>query len=81
MGLLDDVKKVAEDVEDKARGLVGEHGDKIEASIDRLAALAKDKAPAKQAEKIESGAAKAKDAVKKFGKTEPPAPPPDPSES
>jgi hypothetical protein len=67
MGLLDDVKKAAEQVEDKARGLVDEHGEKIEAGIDKLAALAKDKA-GKNADKIESGAAKAKEAVKKFGK-------------
>jgi MT0933-like antitoxin protein len=68
MGLLDDVKKVAGDVEDKARTLIDQNGDKIEAGIDKLANLAKGKAGPQYAEKIQTRAAKAKETVKKFGK-------------
>jgi hypothetical protein len=74
MGLLDDVKKVAGDVEDKARTLVDQNGDKIEAGIDKLANLARGKAGAQYADKIQSGAAKAKETVKKFGKPSDPGP-------
>jgi hypothetical protein len=66
--LLDDVKKVAGDVEDKARTLIDQNGEKIEAGIDKLANLAKNKAGPQYAEKIQSGAAKAKETVKKLGK-------------
>jgi hypothetical protein len=72
MGLMDDVKKAAAEAEQRARGLVSDNGEKLEAGIDKLAALAKDKAGPGRADKIESGAAKAKEAIKKFGKGDAP---------
>ena len=56
MGFLDNAK-------DKLSDAVDEHGDKIEAGIDKAAAVADDKTGNKHTDKIESGAGKTKDAL------------------
>ena len=56
MGFLDKFKKQAAD-------LAGDHGDKIEDAIDKVADVADDKTGGKYSDKIDSGAEKAKDVV------------------
>lgn len=60
MGFFDKFKKQAEN-------LAGEHGDKIEDAIEKVAETADDKTGGKHSDKIESGAEKAKDMVEKLG--------------
>lgn len=60
MGIFDKFKKKAADV-------AGEHGDKIEAGIDKAAEVADDKTGGKYTDKIESGSEKAKDIVEDLG--------------
>jgi hypothetical protein len=59
MGFLDDAKAKLNDAVDK-------HGDKISQGIDKAANLADQKTGGKYSEKIDTGAAKAKDALEKL---------------
>ena len=59
MGFLDNAKAKLNDAVDK-------HGDKIAGGIDKAADLADQKTKGKYSEKIDSGAAKAKDALDKL---------------
>jgi hypothetical protein len=61
---MDDIRKKAEHVAD-------EHGDKIVDGIDKAAGFAEKKTGGKHTDKIESGAEKAKEAVRKLGKRDP----------
>ncbi len=60
VGIFDKFKKKAADVAE-------EHGDKIEAGIDKAAEVADDKTGGKYTDKIESGSEKAKDLVEGLG--------------
>jgi hypothetical protein len=64
MGFLDKLKRIG----DKAEDLVEEHDEKIIDGIDKAADLADDKTKGKHSDKIDKGAAKAEDAVRKIGK-------------
>jgi hypothetical protein len=59
MGFLDDAKKKMNEAVDK-------HGDKISQGIDKAADFADEKTKGKYSEKIDSGVAKAKDALDKL---------------
>ncbi|MCX6400786.1 MAG: antitoxin [Propionibacteriales bacterium] len=61
MGLLDKFKGA----KDKAVDAVAEHGDKIEAGIDKAADFVDDKTGGKYSDKIEGATSKAKDALGK----------------
>ena len=67
MGFLDDVKKQAEELKDRASDFVGQHGDKIAEGIDKVASRLDNGTQGKYSEKIQSSAAKAKDAAQHFG--------------
>ena len=67
MGFLDDVKKQAEDLKERASDFVGQHGDKIAEGIDRVASKIDNGTQGKYSEKIQTGAAKAKEAAQRFG--------------
>ena len=56
MGFLDDAK-------DKISDLVDKHGDQVADGVDKAAHFADEKTGGKYTDKIESGAAKAKDAL------------------
>jgi hypothetical protein len=60
VGIFDKFKKKAADVAE-------EHGDNIEAGIDKAAEVADDKTGGKYTDKIESGSEKAKDLVEGLG--------------
>jgi hypothetical protein len=64
MGFLDKVKNLGR----KAEDLVEEHDDKILDGIDKAADFADDKTKGKHSDKIDKGAAKAKDQVRKLAK-------------
>ncbi|WP_182379580.1 antitoxin [Nocardioides sp. WS12] len=53
------------DAKDKATDAVAEHGDKIEAGIDKVAGFVDDKTGGKFSDKIEGATSKAKDALGK----------------
>ncbi len=67
MGFLDDVKKQAEELKDRASDFVGQHGDKIAEGIDKVAGKLDSGTQGKYSEKIQQSAAKAKDAAQRFG--------------
>jgi hypothetical protein len=67
MGFLDDVKKQADELKDRASDFVGQHGDKIAEGIDRVAGKIDNGTQGKYSEKIQTGAAKAKEAAQRFG--------------
>ena len=67
MGFLDDVKKQAEELKDRASDFVGQHGDKIAEGIDRVAGKIDNGTQGKYSEKIQSATAKAKEATQRFG--------------
>lgn len=67
MGFLDDVKKQAEELKERASDFVGQHGDKISEGIDRVASKLDNGTQGKYSEKIQSSAAKAKEAAQRFG--------------
>jgi hypothetical protein len=59
MGFLDKFKS-------KAKDAVDQHGDKISSGIDKAAKVVDDKTKGKYSDKIDSGTAKAKDALDKL---------------
>lgn len=61
------MKKQAEELKDRASDFVGQHGDKITEGLDRVASKLDSGTQGKYSEKIQSGAAKAKEAVHRFG--------------
>ncbi|HEX3784845.1 MAG TPA: antitoxin [Pseudonocardiaceae bacterium] len=67
MGFLDDMKKQAEELKDRASDFVGQHGDKITEGLDKVASKIDSGTQGKYSGKIQSGAAKAKEAVHRFG--------------
>lgn len=67
MGLLDKFKGHADELKDKATELAGEHGDKIDAGLDKAAGLANKATGGKFEDKIDAAADKAKDAADKLG--------------
>jgi hypothetical protein len=66
MGFLDRFKRLSRQAED----LVEEHDDKILDGIDKAADFADDKTKGKHSDKIDKGAAKAKEQVRKLAKEE-----------
>jgi hypothetical protein len=64
MGFLDKLKRMA----GKAEDLVEEHDDKILDGIDKAADFADDKTKGKHSDKIDKGAASAKEQVRKLAK-------------
>ena len=67
MGFLDDVKKQAEELKGRASEYVSQHGEKIAEGIDKVAGKLDSGTQGKYSEKIQHGAAKAKDAAQRFG--------------
>lgn len=67
MGFLDDVKKQAEELKERASDFVGQHGEKIAEGIDKVASKIDSGTQGKYTEKIHSSAEKAKDAAQRFG--------------
>lgn len=67
MGFLDDVKKQAEELKERAADYVGQHGEKIAEGIDKVAGKLDNTTQGKYSEKIQSASAKAKDAAQRFG--------------
>jgi hypothetical protein len=67
MGFLDDVKKQAEELKERASDFVGQHGDKIAEGIDKVAGKIDGGTQGKYSEKIQSASTKAKDAAQRFG--------------
>ena len=61
MGMMDNMK-------DKARDAVGQHGDKIDEGLDKAGELAKDKAPGQHDDKIDRGVDKAQQAAEDLGR-------------
>lgn len=61
MGFMDEMKQ-------KAKDLVGEHGDKVTGGIDKAAEFVDDKTGGKHSGKIENVAGKVKDGVHKLDK-------------
>lgn len=60
---------------DKARSLLGQHGDKAERAIDKVADVVDDTTGGKYADQIDKGAEAAKDFVSGDGDETDPAPP------
>ncbi|MGH9037591.1 MAG: antitoxin [Acidimicrobiia bacterium] len=60
MGALDDMK-------DKAKELVGEHGDKIKEGLEKVGDLADEKTGGKHSDKIDQGIEKGKELIDKLG--------------
>ena len=54
------------DIFDKAKDLLGDNEEKVAAAVDKLADVVDEKTGGKHKDKIDQGAAKAKDAVKNF---------------
>jgi hypothetical protein len=73
MGFLDDMKKQAEELKDRASDFVGQHGDKITDGLDKVASKLDNGTQGKYSEKIQTGAEKAKEAVQRFGKDDGPS--------
>ncbi|HEY2695242.1 MAG TPA: antitoxin [Pseudonocardiaceae bacterium] len=67
MGFLDDVKKQAEELKERASEYVGQHGEKIAEGIDKVAGKIDNSTQGKYSEKIQSATTKAKDAAQRFG--------------
>jgi hypothetical protein len=60
-----------DDIRKKAEHVAEQHGDKIVDGIDKAAGLAEKKTGGKHTDKIETGAKKAKEAVRKLGERGP----------
>ena len=60
---------------DKAKALLGQHEEKIEGAIDKVAEVVDDRTGGKHTDKIESGVEKAKDFVGDEEGGTPPVPP------
>ena len=58
---------------DKAKDLLGQHADKVEGAIDKVAEVVDDKTGGKYAEQIDKGAEAAKGLVGDEGEQEPPS--------
>ncbi len=58
---------------DKAKGLLGQHGDKVEGAIDKVADVVDEKTGGKYSDKIDKGAEAAKGLVGDEGEQEPPS--------
>lgn len=67
MGFLDKFKSHADELKVKAVDLAGQHGDKIDAGLDKAADLAKKATKGKFEDQIDSAAVKAKEAADKLG--------------
>ncbi|MDF4253051.1 antitoxin [Streptomyces sp. WMMB303] len=52
---------------DKVKGMLGQHGDKVQQGVDKAAQVADSKTRGKYSDKINSGARKAKDTAQKLG--------------
>ncbi|MBO8201226.1 antitoxin [Streptomyces smyrnaeus] len=51
---------------DKVKGMLGQHGDKVQQGVDKAAKLADSKTKGKYSDKINTGARKAKDATQRL---------------
>ncbi len=58
---------------DKAKSLLGQHGDKVEGAIDKVAEVVDDKTGGKYSDKIDKGVQAAKGFVGDEGEQEPPS--------
>ena len=54
------------DLFDKAKNLLAENSDTVDDVVDKIAGLVDDKTGGKHTDKVEQGAAKAKDAISQF---------------
>ena len=61
MGMMDNMK-------DKAKDTVGEHGDKIDEGLDKAGEMVKDKTPDQHDDKIDRGVDKAHQAAEDLGR-------------
>jgi hypothetical protein len=66
MGFLDDIKKKAPELKDKASGLAATHSDKIDQGIGKAAGLASRASKGKYDAKIDDAASKARAAADKL---------------
>lgn len=69
MGFFDKFKGHSDEIKKKAVDLAGQHGDKIDAGLDKAADLANKATKGKFEGQIDSAAEKAKDAADKLGET------------
>ncbi len=58
---------------DKAKNLLGQHGDKVDGAIDKVAEVVDEKTGGKYADQIDKGVEAAKGAVGDEGEQEPPS--------
>lgn len=65
MGFMDKFKGAKDSVTEKVSEVVAEHGDKIEAGLDKAAGFVDDKTGGKYSDKIEGATGKAKDVLGK----------------
>lgn len=65
MGFMDKFKGAKDSVTEKVGEVVAEHGDKIEAGLDKAAGFVDDKTGGKYSDKIEGATGKAKDVLGK----------------
>jgi hypothetical protein len=63
MGIFDEAKE-------KAEGLLGKHGDKADAGLDRAGEFADEKTGGKYSDQIDTGVDKAKEAAQRFADDE-----------
>ncbi len=70
MGLLDDAKRNLTRLRAQAGKLAGDHGDKADGAIDKVAGLVERRAGARHHDRIESAAGKAKDLVQRLSAEE-----------
>ncbi|WP_030239398.1 antitoxin [Streptomyces sp. NRRL S-350] len=66
MGLMDNLKGKAEELKEKAGELAGKHSDQIDTIVDKAGGAIDKATKGKYSDRIEHGAAKAKDAVGDF---------------
>ncbi|MEO6471488.1 MAG: antitoxin [Aeromicrobium sp.] len=67
MGFLDKLKGRSGEIKEKAADLAGQHGDKIDAGLDKAADLANKATKGKYEDKIDAATEKAKEAAEKLG--------------
>ncbi len=67
MGFLDKLKGHSDEIKGKAADLASQHGDKVDAGLDKAADLANKATKGKFEDKIDAAAEKAKDAAEKLG--------------
>jgi hypothetical protein len=56
-----------DDLKNKAKDLIGEHGDKVDRGVERAGQIADEKTGGKHGEHIDKGEEKIKEGLRKFG--------------